>query len=84
MQSPVQTSRGYSARVRMELRLNGQSVAICQMGPDFVVLEQPFEHPPVDAELFVQIDESQDIWSVRLVEGISPTRRKTKTVPLSR
>jgi hypothetical protein len=48
------------------------------MGPDFVVLKQPFEHPPAAAELFLRIDDSESTWVVYLAEGISSARRKTK------
>jgi len=68
----------------MELRLNGHIVPIAQMGPDFLVVKQPFDHPPADAEVFLRIDDSESSWPVHLVEGISPERRKTKidTLPL--
>jgi hypothetical protein len=62
----------------MELRLNGLVAPIVQMGPDFVVLKQPFEHPPAAAELFLRIDDSESTWGVYLADGISPARRKTK------
>jgi len=62
----------------MELRLNGHIVPIAQMGPDFLVVKQPFDHPPADAEVFLRIDDSESSWPVYLVEGISPERRKTK------
>jgi len=37
-----------------------------QLGPDFVVLDDPLEHPPTDAELFMSVDGREDRWSVRL------------------
>jgi len=62
----------------MELRVSGLVAPIAQMGPDFVVLKQPFEHPPAAAELFLRIDDSESTWGVYLAEGISAARRKTK------
>ncbi len=61
----------------MELRLNGSTLPISQMGPDFLVLKQPVDHPPADAEITLRIDDSESRWRVHLVEGISIGRRKT-------
>ena len=62
----------------MELRVNGLVLPIAQMGPGFVVMDNPIDHPPADAEIFLNIDGSKSNWRVHLVEGISPQRRKTK------
>jgi hypothetical protein len=43
----------------MELRLSGCVVPLAQMGPYFVVVKQPVEHPPADAEIFMRIDDSK-------------------------
>jgi hypothetical protein len=74
--------QGHSALVRMELRLNGHVLPIAQMAPGFLVLRQPFDHPPADAEVYLRIDDSESHWRVHLVEGISTERRKTKVVPV--
>ncbi len=66
----------------MELRLNGHVIPIAQMAPGFLVLHAPVEHPPADAEVFLSIDDSASSWRVRLVEGVSAERRKTKVVSL--
>jgi hypothetical protein len=67
----------------MELRLNGGGVVpIAQMGPDFLVVKEAIEYPPVDAEMYLRIDDSESSWRVRLVEGISTARRKTKIAPV--
>jgi hypothetical protein len=62
----------------MELRFDGRVLPIAQMGPDFVVVKQPFDHPPVEAEIYLRIDASESTWRVFLAEGISPERRKTR------
>jgi hypothetical protein len=49
----------HSAVMRMELRVNGHVVPICQMGPDYLVVGQPFEHPPANAEVSLRIDNSE-------------------------
>jgi hypothetical protein len=71
-----------SAVVRMELRVNGHVVPISQMGPNFLVIGQPFEHPPANAEVSLRIDDAEKRWGVLLVEGISATRRKTMVAGL--
>jgi hypothetical protein len=37
---------GHSAQVKMRLLLNGSSIPVAQMGPDFLILKSPFEHLP--------------------------------------
>jgi hypothetical protein len=81
MDAPTLKAQGHSALVRMELRLNGCEVPLAQMGPDFVVVKQPLEHPPADADIIFCIDDSETTWRVHLVEGISAQRRKTKVAP---
>ena len=66
----------------MELRLNGHIIPIAQMAPGFLVLQQPIDHPPAEAEVYLRIDDSASSWRVSLVEGISSARRKTKVAPL--
>ncbi len=79
---PLKT-QGHSAQVRMELRVNGHVLRIAQMGRDFLMLKNPIDHPPAEAEIYLRIDESESRWRVRLVEGISPENRKTKVAPLA-
>jgi hypothetical protein len=83
MDAPKQNLQGYSAQVYMELRLNGHVLPIAQMGPDFLEIKDPFDHPPADAEIYLRIDDSESSWRVHLDEGISPQRRKTRVSPLA-
>ena len=69
---------GHSADVRIFLHLNGATLPVAQLGPDFLVLKVPIDHPPVEAEISMSIDGDETSWPVRLAEGISPTRRRTK------
>lgn len=61
----------------MELRVNGLALSIAQLGPSFLVLDEPIDHPPADAEIAVWIDAREDRWRVRLAEGIKAGQRKT-------
>jgi hypothetical protein len=66
---------GHSAQVKMRLVLNGNSIPVAQMGPDFLVLGSAIEHPPGDATLELRIDASERRWRVRLPHGMSATSR---------
>jgi hypothetical protein len=71
-------STGHSAIVHMELRVNGQVLPIGQLGPHFLVLENPADHPPVEsAEIVMSIDSKEERWLVCLPDGIRSDRRKT-------
>ncbi len=54
----------------MRLFLNGHSLIIAQMGPDFLILQEPAEHPPVKAEVMLSIDGREKRWPVWLPEGL--------------
>ncbi len=51
--------------------INGTSIRITHMGPDFVLVESPTDHPPGDGFLFLRVDDSESQWQVRLPDGIS-------------
>jgi len=68
---PLSTHGGHSAQVKMRLLVGGHSIPVAQMGPDFVLLENPVNHPPADASVVLQVDQSERSWNVRLPNGIS-------------
>jgi hypothetical protein len=70
---------GYSADVRLELSVNGFVLPIGQLGPDFLILDNPPNHAPVDAEIAVWIDDEESRWKVHLPDGISADRPRTRT-----
>ncbi|PYJ07154.1 MAG: hypothetical protein DME25_04490 [Verrucomicrobia bacterium] len=55
----------------MRLIVNGDSISITHMGPDFLLVEPASDHPPGEARIVMQVDESRSEWKVRLPEGIS-------------
>jgi hypothetical protein len=61
----------YSAQVKMRLIVNGQSIRITHMGPDFLLVECNDNHPPGEATILMRVDESESQWRVRLPNGIS-------------
>ena len=60
----------------MHLVLDGQPFSISQLGPDFLILEVPVDHPPATAVLFFSIDGHERAREVRLPEGISAGSRR--------
>ena len=62
--------RGHSADVSMRLLVNGASLPIAPLGPDFLLLDTGIEHPPGDASIVMRVDDSERRWEVRLPDGI--------------
>ena len=60
----------------MRLLVNGSSIAVAQMGPDFLLVDAPINHPPGNASLVLQVDQSERRWDVHLPEGISAASKR--------
>jgi len=54
----------------MRLLLNGMSFRIEQMGPDFLFVESPDNHPPTRATIEMQVDGAHRTWEVNLPQGM--------------
>jgi hypothetical protein len=67
---------GHSAQVKMRLLVNGDSIAVAQMGPDFLLVDHPISHPPGNASLVLHVDQSESRWDVHLPDGISPGSKR--------
>jgi hypothetical protein len=67
---------GRSTDVKMQLLLGEISLPVGQLGPDFLLLKEPFLHPPTEGTMVVQVDESEHRWQVILPEGISSESRR--------
>jgi hypothetical protein len=63
----------------MHLHVDGRTFAIGQLGPDFVILRNPADHPPSDAEISFSIDGRLRRWRVQLPEGIVASKGRTPT-----
>jgi hypothetical protein len=46
----------HSADVQMHLSVNGHTLSIGHLGPDYVVLDAPIDHPPTEAEISLSVD----------------------------
>ena len=79
--SPLTTQGGHSAQVNMLLIINGLTLPVAQMGPDFVILDTPINHPPADASLVLQVDQSESRWNVHLPKGISVGEERVEIGP---
>lgn len=55
----------------MRLIINGSSISITQMGPDFLFIEAGLDHPPGEATIVLQVDQTERRWQVNLPDGIS-------------
>lgn len=62
----------------MELNVNGRIFDVGQLGPDFVILRDPVDHPPAAGEMMVSIDGRVKRWPVQLPEGVSPAKVRTR------
>ena len=60
----------------MELLLEDFSLRVGQLGPDFLLLKTPLDHPPTEGTLVVRVDENERRWKVRLPEGCSVASRR--------
>jgi hypothetical protein len=60
----------------MQLLINGASLPVAQLGPDFLLLKSPIDHPPADATIILSVDGSERQWHVHLLAGISVGSRR--------
>ena len=68
--------KGHSADVRMRLLVNGTSLPMAELGPDFLLLDAAIDHPPAEASILLGVDESERQWRVQLPEGISASSKR--------
>ncbi len=71
-----QSYGAHSAQAEMRLFIDGASIGITHMGPDFLLVESPADHPPGEASISLKVDDSESQWKVRLPEGMSKTSHR--------
>ena len=69
---------GYSSYVRLELRLNGQTLQVAQVAPDWCIVVDAIDYPPCDAELVMYVDDHRRTWQVKLPGGISKSSKRVQ------
>jgi hypothetical protein len=60
----------------MRLLIDGQTLSVGQLGPDFLILDTAIDHPPARGRLFFAVDGNEREWNVHLPEGISAGSRR--------
>ena len=73
----------HSAQVKMRLIVNGASIRITQMGPDFLFVDSASDHPPGEATIVLQVDDSERRWNVHLQNGISAESKRVAIAMLA-
>jgi hypothetical protein len=67
---------GHSADVRISLMFRGHSIPVAQLGPGFLLLDAPADHPPGPASIVLRVDQSERRWDIRLCDGISSASKR--------
>jgi hypothetical protein len=62
----------------MQLYVNSRIFAIGQLGPDFIILDDPADHPPAEAEIALSIDGRERRWPVCLPDGMAASSPRTR------
>lgn len=83
MELSINHQGGHSADVKMHLKTAaGATFTIAQMGPDFLILDDPRNFPACEADIHFSVDESHRQWRVTLPNGISRQSRLTAIAPV--
>jgi len=72
------SATAHSAQVQMHLEVEGASLSIAQLGPDFLILEHPTEHAATRAEIVLRVDASERRWFVSLPDGLGAATPRTR------
>jgi hypothetical protein len=67
---------GHSAKINLRLLLDNLSLTVLQIGEDFLLLDEPVNHPPAQARMVMRVDDSERQWAVSLPEGISASSKR--------
>jgi hypothetical protein len=70
---------GYSTKVQMFLEIDGVRHDVSHMGPEFIILPQPPNHPPCQAIVGLSDDDRLKQWPVRLPDGLSEASQRVRT-----
>jgi hypothetical protein len=62
----------------MSLCVNGHTFLIGHLGPTFLILDNPADHPPAEGEITVSIDGRVKRWHVQLPDGVSAAKPRTR------
>ncbi len=62
----------------MLLLVNGLALSVAQMGPDYIFLDSPVDHPPTAENMILRVDQNERRWNVHLPKGISAGRKRVE------
>jgi hypothetical protein len=74
----VPSNGGHSAQVKIQLLLEGGAIPVAQMGQDFLFVDAPFDYPPGEANLILQVDHWERRWNVSLPDGMSADSNRVR------
>lgn len=61
----------------MQLLIGGETLPIAQMGPDFLFIDEPIDHPPGEATIIFAVEgHDERRWKVWLPEGLAAGRER--------
>ncbi len=60
----------------ISLIFSGHSIPVAQLGPDFLLLDTPADHPPGPASVVLRVDQSEKRWDIHLPDGISAASKR--------
>lgn len=61
----------------MQLLIGGATLSIAQMGPNFLFIDEPIDHPPGEATIVFAVEGSdEERWKVWLPEGLAAGRER--------
>jgi len=72
----AESQGAHSAHVERRLILNGSSIGITHLGPDFILIKSSIDYPPGEASIVLQVDKSVRQWQVNLPEDISKSSKR--------
>jgi hypothetical protein len=78
MSVPNLENPSYSTDARMRLCVNGRVFLIGQLGPDFIMLDDPVDQPPAEGAIAVSIDGRERRWPVHLPDGVAAAKPETR------
>jgi len=76
-----QSHGAHSAKVDMQLTINGDTIPITHMGSNFLFVDCSNDYPTCKASIFLQVDQSESRWQVILPNGISKNSKRVALAP---
>jgi len=68
------SSKGYSANVRIELRIDGQCIPVAQTGGGRLIFDHPVTLPATTGVVVMHVDDNESRWHVTLRPNGQPSR----------